>query len=259
MLLDIAVFLAVLNVKKELNCSGAFKAVTALGNIAVGLASLLLMIRAVAINASKKKYMIPLAVVLGANWGTLLHAVSVADAVWDPQSSSCSPVGTSRFKPNVLTSFAADCVFMGVSFVSLLRKEGLSRLWRMLYREGLICMGVATVAYLVPSVFLLLNLNDIMNYMFQPFASIVMVTCSTRMYRELSEFLSPQVLPNPAISTLSTLEFYKPSSRVLRPGMDKSMAVRVQMETTTATESTFGTTDYTQSGDDSSSLHFARP
>ncbi|TFK49474.1 hypothetical protein OE88DRAFT_1737087 [Heliocybe sulcata] len=258
MVLDLGVFLAMLNVKTEVNCSAAFKAVIGLGNIAVGLASLLLMIRAVAINASRKIYLFPLVAILLVNWATLLHAVYVADAVWDPQSSACSLRDTRSFAVNILVSFFADLVFMGVSFVSLVRKEGVSRLWRMLYREGLMCMTVATAAYLIPSVFVLLNLNgasyedfvyivsfnpsvhtDIMNYMFQPFASIVMVTCSTRMYRELSEFLTPSVVPaHTTAATRHSLEFYKPGGKITRHG---TVSVKIEMETVTQTDATFGT------------------
>ncbi|KZT28137.1 hypothetical protein NEOLEDRAFT_961831 [Neolentinus lepideus HHB14362 ss-1] len=244
MLVDLGVFLAILNVKTEVNCMVAFKVVIALGNIAVGLASLLLMIRAVAINAAKKKYLIPLIAILLANWATLLHAVDVADAAWDPQSSSCSIKGTHSFALNILVSFCADFVFMGVTFSALMQKEGVSRLWRLLYREGLVCMTVAAAAYLIPSVFVLLNFNDIMNYMFQPFASIVMVTCSTRMYRELSEFLTPSILPTHTAASLTTIEFYKPGGKI-SSSRQGTMSVKIEMETvmetTTETDSSVAT------------------
>ncbi|KAF8490688.1 hypothetical protein F5888DRAFT_1807971 [Russula emetica] len=59
-------------------------------------------------------------------------------------------------------------------------------------REGVIWILVAVVAELTPMVLILLNLNQVLNLMFQVPCGIAMSIAATRMYRSLSDFLSSE-------------------------------------------------------------------
>ncbi|EPQ59075.1 hypothetical protein GLOTRDRAFT_136045 [Gloeophyllum trabeum ATCC 11539] len=230
-LIDIALFLTVFNVKTELNCSAATKAITALAHVAIGLTSVLLMLRTIAINGGAKWVVFPLVAILLANWGTLLHGIYVADAVWVPELQSCSIVNAATARINVWVSFCSDLILFVVSVVGLLRKEGVSRLWRLLFRQGLIWMFASTVGYLLPAIFLLINLNDVMDYMFEPFAVVVMTICATRMYKDLSEYMVPKALIRTDFMSRSAGSSRFAKASKMTPG--DTLPVTIEMETVT--------------------------
>lgn len=56
-----------------------------------------------------------------------------------------------------------DCVVLVLTLVGLIRTPGRSSLWKLLMGDGILFFAVAFVANTLPAVFLLLNLNPIMN------------------------------------------------------------------------------------------------
>ncbi|TFK55521.1 hypothetical protein OE88DRAFT_1651876 [Heliocybe sulcata] len=237
----LALFLAIFDIQTEVNCGAAIKSVTTIAHIAIGLTSVLLMLRAIAINGGKKIITIPLIVILLANWGTLLHGIYVADAVWVPSAASCSITNAATARLNVWVSFTCDLIFLVVSVAGLLRKEGVGRLWRLLLRQGLIWMLASAVGYLLPAVFLAIDLNDAMDYMFEPFAVIVMTICASRMYQGLVDYLVPTT--NSVNVDLMDRSANSSATRRSKRG-NRSNTVPVAIEMETVTDSPSGPTLY---------------
>ncbi|KZV95922.1 hypothetical protein EXIGLDRAFT_734211 [Exidia glandulosa HHB12029] len=87
----------------------------------------------------------------------------------------------------MLTSFALNLFCLIVAFFYLLQSPS-AGIWKLLVSQGVIYLVVILVAYLTPSILLILNLNDGVNYGMQPPSLIALVTCATRMYRSLVQF-----------------------------------------------------------------------
>ncbi|KZT23930.1 hypothetical protein NEOLEDRAFT_1149007 [Neolentinus lepideus HHB14362 ss-1] len=174
-----ALFLAIFNIWTEINCTG-------LAHFAIGLTSVLLAMRTIAINGGAKMVKIPIVLLLLANWGTLLH----------------------------------------VSVVGLLRKEGVSRLWRLLYRQVIYCQPCMSR----PQLSLCLYIAILRACRGLTGGAAYRTICATRMYKGLSEFiLNPKNRFNVNIKDGSA-----GSSALRRPRRTNgstSLPVTIRMET----------------------------
>jgi len=61
-------------------------------------------------------------------------------------------------------------------------------LWRFLYYQGLFWLALVTLAEIPPTVFVILNLNDYLNLMFQVPELIMMAVGASRIYRCLADY-----------------------------------------------------------------------
>ncbi|EJD51610.1 hypothetical protein AURDEDRAFT_111723 [Auricularia subglabra TFB-10046 SS5] len=118
----------------------------------------------------------------GGTWlrcSTMLHSSHEhpqAKAVYIPQLFLCGAANTVASRINVFTSFAFDLTCLITMLVLLMRTHG-GDLWTFLVAQGIMYFVVTAVSYLIPAIFLVLNLNV-----------TSMAICATRMYRHLSTF-----------------------------------------------------------------------
>jgi len=88
----------------------------------------------------------------------------------------------------VVSSFLTDLVLLSLMISGILRwKEGHQKdgIWWVLYKQGILWVLVFTLADLPPVIFILLNLNEVMDRMFMIPGMIIMSIGALRLHRGL--------------------------------------------------------------------------
>jgi len=135
-----------------------------------------------------------------------IHNITQLHSAWSQAQGACTVLNTERSKDNVIATLVSDVVLLLTMLAGLLRlrKDGtLFGLGKLLWRQGLVWLLLATIAEVPPAAFISLNLNNPFNLMFQTPALVVMTIAATRMYRSLIEFSD---LENGAENTEPKLE-----------------------------------------------------
>ncbi|KAF8491205.1 hypothetical protein F5888DRAFT_1807608 [Russula emetica] len=111
---------------------------------------------------------------------------------WDPILQECMVLNTEKNKSSVIGALISDIVLLLIVLIGLLRLlhggGGTFALGRLLWKQGVIWLLIATVAEVPPAVFVILNLNASLNLMFQLPSLIAMAIAATRIYRNLADF-----------------------------------------------------------------------
>ncbi|KAH9957060.1 hypothetical protein BGW80DRAFT_230996 [Lactifluus volemus] len=163
--------------------------------LALACASLLLMLRVVAIW-KRNKIILALAItVWTTNVAFLIQGVVRVHSVWITNSEErCLLTNSNAVKLNAIAMLATDTILFLMMLTGLLHLRvqgwGMLGLGNLLWKQGVIWFLLAAVAEVPPTVFLVLNLNDALNQMFQIPALIVLSIGATRMYRSLINFSS---------------------------------------------------------------------
>jgi hypothetical protein len=157
-------------------------------------ASLLIVLRVIAIwNRNKIVSAISLAI-WATNVGFLIHGITRLQGTWSPLTSTCLVPNTRASELNIIVSLITDSLLLIIMLIGLFRwrfEEGnTSSFGRLLWTQGIIWLFLATIAYVPPVVVIALNLNAPFNLMFQTPALITMSIAATRLYRSLSDFNS---------------------------------------------------------------------
>ncbi|KAH8990027.1 hypothetical protein EDB86DRAFT_3193759 [Lactarius hatsudake] len=122
--------------------------------------------------------------------GIVGSGIAVLHGTWS--GGLCKVTNPYKTKINIIVSFITDLVLLALMLTGLLRWENARRkggIWWLLYTQGLAWMIIVTVAEAPITVFILLNLNDPMNLMFQLPALITMTIGASRVYRGLSDYV----------------------------------------------------------------------
>ncbi|KAH9964990.1 hypothetical protein BC827DRAFT_1186849 [Russula dissimulans] len=156
------------------------------------LASLLIVLRTIAVW-QKNKLAIGLAIgVWLINASFLLEGISKLRSEWSSVQSGCTLPNIDSNKLAISAMLGTDISLLLIMLAGLLRlrKRGGSKfeLGRLLWKQGLIYLVVATTAEVVPVVFLSLDLNVAFNLMFIVPSVVTMSIAATRMYRTLADF-----------------------------------------------------------------------
>ncbi|KAH9041786.1 hypothetical protein EDB85DRAFT_2286215, partial [Lactarius pseudohatsudake] len=125
-----------------------------------------------------------------ADVGSLIHSIAVLHGAWS--GGLCNITNPYKTQINIIVSFITDLVLLALMLTGLLRWENARQkggIWWLLYTQGLAWMIIVTVAEAPITVFILLNLNDSMNLMFQLPALITMTIGASRVYRGLSDYV----------------------------------------------------------------------
>ncbi|KAH9974583.1 hypothetical protein BGW80DRAFT_1559611 [Lactifluus volemus] len=163
---------------------------------ALACASLLLMLRVTSFAIWKRnKIILALATTVWiTNVAFFIEGVVRMRSVWIPEERSCRLSNSDTAKLNAISTLATDTMLLLMMLAGLLHLRlqggGMLSLGDFLWKQGLIWFLLAAVAEVPPTVFLILNLNDALNAMFQIPALIVLVIAATRMYRSLIDFSS---------------------------------------------------------------------
>jgi len=113
-----------------------------------------------------------------------------ADAVWSPTAQTCLVRHTERTTEPVTVTLVVDFVLLVLMLSGLRRygEAGMFGLWRFLYHQGLFWLALVTIAEIPPTVFVILDLNEYTNIMFQVPELIMMAIGASRIYRRLAEY-----------------------------------------------------------------------
>ncbi|KAI0315763.1 hypothetical protein OF83DRAFT_1084733 [Amylostereum chailletii] len=187
-----------LNLAHKFNCQAWLYSVYCFSYAGLLLASTLIGIRVIAIWNRNRVVIAFVSFALLAFLGTLLHGVIVAKATYDPVSGICVILRSEENLPNGICGLVVDVLLLGAMLVGLFRRREASRfgVWKMLWKQGLVWMVLATVAELPSVIFLSYNFNVAMNLMFLTPEMTILLVGATRMYRQLSNFLSPKYAPS---------------------------------------------------------------
>ncbi|KAI0063368.1 hypothetical protein BV25DRAFT_1899351 [Artomyces pyxidatus] len=183
------------NVTHPINCEVwlIFLLVFAYG--ASSLALSLYSLRSVAIWQKNRFVVALVAFVWATNVGFWIRSVAQARAGWSPSTNSCALYNTDKALDSNLTALVTDGLILVLIASGLFHKSaGQGQLLRLLQREGLLWLLLATVVQLLPVIFLAMNLNEPMNMMFQTPSLICSTIGATRIYRHLSSVGSGNVL-----------------------------------------------------------------
>lgn len=187
LLLGLIAGIRVTNVLSPIDCVIWNRLVYSCAHGCFAFASLLLLLRVIAISENNKYIIGFLGLFYAINLGLLVHGVTLAHSIYVPTLFLCGATNTVASRVNVWTSFGFDLACLFIMLYMLLRQPG-GGFWRFLVNQGFVYFLVATASYLLPSIFLIFNLNDAMNELPQTVSLTTMVICATRMYRQLSVF-----------------------------------------------------------------------
>ncbi|TFK38035.1 hypothetical protein BDQ12DRAFT_606964 [Crucibulum laeve] len=224
-----------LNVTTEVDCQGLYTFNQCFGNAAIGLASINLSLRTIAVWSQKWYVVIPLVAVILGHWSLLLHGI-LLKAAWVPeQGCVITETNNKLLAVTFIYTMAFDLLVLSLTAFKLLYpKTGRSRLVELIFTDGLIYFLIAFLANLLATIFMLLNLNPVMSIIANVPAAIASSIVACRVVRRLSRFTSqgPEVFHSTTQG--STLAFRSGGS-AMRPKVStkvttsKSDGVHVQV------------------------------
>ncbi|KAI0044008.1 hypothetical protein FA95DRAFT_324715 [Auriscalpium vulgare] len=174
---------------REINCQSWIQATTAFTALAMASAALLIVLRIAAIWDRNRIVTVLASIIWIVSGGFWIREIIRSRGMWNAVGGYCIDLFADRGQPMGVISFVSDATLLIIMLFGLLLRGEASRfgIWRMLYHQGLIWLGMATIAEL-PVILLYQNINDVWNLMFQTPALLIMVIGATRMYRSLTNY-----------------------------------------------------------------------
>ncbi|KAI9507576.1 hypothetical protein F5148DRAFT_1203583 [Russula earlei] len=232
------------NLTSEFNCNAWLRSTLVSAWFSVAIASFLLVLRGIAIWGRQRILMLVAVSIWSANVIAAVWSSTKARAVWVPEVNTCAVTGTGVFRWSILVNLIVDLSLLCIMFVGVLHKKNATFLWRMLYLQGIFWILTA-ISTEVPSVVLpFMNLSDAWNLMFQVPHMVLMVIMSTRLYRDLFQYITndhdafgrrrPNVWPaqNVQVAVHKTVEVDVDLCRIdeEQPGYKQTLTVRSKAE-----------------------------
>lgn len=227
-----------LNVTTEIDCQSLYTFNSVFGNAAIGLASINLSIRTIAVWSQSWFIIVPLVAIILGHWSLLLHGI-LLKATWIP-GQGCVITGTnaSLLAATFIYTMSFDFLVLVLTAWKLFQpNNGRSKLVGLIFSDGIIYFVIAFLGNLLATVFMLLNLNPVMSIIANVPSAIASTIVACRVVRRLSKFTSSGAERFAASTQNSTLAFRSQaqsrnpklaSSRVV---MTEGVDVHVQMET----------------------------
>ncbi|KAF7351426.1 hypothetical protein MSAN_01574600 [Mycena sanguinolenta] len=153
-----------LNVTAEIDCQGLYTFNAIFGNAAIGLASINLSLRTIAVWNQRWYIWLPLLAIIMGHWSLLLHGVLI-NAAWDPVqgcviTSTDNRLLAATFIYGMSFDFTVLCL---TAYKLAFPAGGKSRLITLIFRDGLIYFVIAFLSNLLATIFMLLDLNAVMS------------------------------------------------------------------------------------------------
>jgi hypothetical protein len=180
------------NVTTPINCRAWLVMVFFFAYSAFVFASALIVLRIVAIW---ERSWFPCTIAIVAwliNIACYIHNMTWSEAIWDTELSTCYVIKSNRNMTTIIVTLGEDLVLLSLMLIGLRRygDVGMYGLWRFLHRQGLLWLVLVTVAEIPTTIFIILNLNDYFNLMFQTPELIMMAVGASRIYRSLADYSS---------------------------------------------------------------------
>jgi hypothetical protein len=162
--------------------------------LVIAAASLLIVLRIVAIWKRKKIVTAIATGVWGINLTFLIQSIVRVHGEWSPTLSTCVLVNLHTAELSLIVLLSTDTILLHIMAIGLFRlgfhERSAFGVGRLLWRQGLIWLLVATIAEIVPVVFICLNLNEPFNLMFQIPSMVTLSIAATRIHRGLVDYTS---------------------------------------------------------------------
>jgi len=130
--------------------------------------------------------------VWGINVVLLIQSAARVRSSWSPALDTCILFNVQIIKLNFISTLITDIVLLLVMLIGLLRLRleggGMLSLGRILWKQGVVWLFLATIAEVPPVVFLSLNLNEALSTVTLFPALIIISIAATRIYRSLVDF-----------------------------------------------------------------------
>jgi len=167
------------------------------GDAAVGMASINLSIRTTAIWAQNKYIIGLLVLIIMGHWSLILQGVQLK-AIWmDGAGCIITQTNNKILAAIFIYSMCFDLIVLLLNTYKLIKLNahapvsemfGRSRLTHMMWSDGLIYFFIAFLVNLLATVFMILNLNQIMSVIFNVPAAVASTIAASRIVRRLANF-----------------------------------------------------------------------
>ncbi|KAK7677697.1 hypothetical protein QCA50_019388 [Cerrena zonata] len=185
--------LIALDTTQEINCQSLYIFNQLAGNAAVGLASINLALRTMALWGHSLYIVVPLVLVILGHWTLILQGVLLKAAWVDGTGCVITHTNNTILAATFIYSMCLDLVVLLLSGSKLIRHRTNSQLTTLLFKDGLIYFIVAFVSNLIATIFMCLNLSSIMSVIFNVPAAIASTIVACRAVRRLSNWASTGV------------------------------------------------------------------
>ncbi|PCH35322.1 hypothetical protein WOLCODRAFT_139857 [Wolfiporia cocos MD-104 SS10] len=226
-----------LNVTKPVNCQALYTYNQVFGNSSIGLASINLSLRTMAVWSQEWYIVVPLVCVILGHWSLLLHGILIK-AAWIPgEGCAITDTDNTLLAATFIYSMAFDFTVLTLTAYKLAfptRRRDQSRIVQLIFGDGLIFFIIAFLANLLATIFMLLNLNAVMSIIANVPAAVASTVVACRAVRRLSNYTSPGVELYGGSTLASQLQFSHGGRSRIPPVTsitDKKDGVHVQMET----------------------------
>ncbi|OBZ67498.1 hypothetical protein A0H81_12727 [Grifola frondosa] len=225
------------DVRRPVNCQALYTYNQVFGNAAIGMASINLSLRTMAVWSQAWYIVVPLVVVILGHWSLLLHGI-LLKAEWI--DGGCAITGTSNtlLAATFIYSMTFDFAVLSLTGLKLAilttRRQDRSRIVRLIFDDGLIFFIVAFVANLLATIFMLINLNAVMSIIANVPAAVASTIVACRVVRRLTNYTTEGAELFNGSTQVSTLAFSKNArsrSTMMSVTDKKQDGVHVQMET----------------------------
>ncbi|KAK7044852.1 hypothetical protein R3P38DRAFT_2609161 [Favolaschia claudopus] len=179
-----------LNVTTKIDCQGLYTFNALFGNAAIGLASINLSLRTIAVWNQRWFIWIPLTLVIMGHLSLLLHGVLIK-ADWIPEQGGCVITETDNrlLAATFIYGMSFDFLVLCLTAYKLLFPTGgKSRLVSLIFNDGLIYFVIAFLSNLLATIFMLLDLNAVMSIIANVPAAIASTIVACRAVRRLSNY-----------------------------------------------------------------------
>ncbi|KAF8815103.1 hypothetical protein BYT27DRAFT_7216821 [Phlegmacium glaucopus] len=232
----------------RINCQALYTFNQLAGDAAVGLASINLSIRTTAIWAQNKYIIGLLVLIILGHWSLILQGVQLKATWVDGVGCVITKTNNTVLAAIFIYSMCFDLIVLLLNTYKLVRLNshapasqmyGRSRLVHMMVADGLVYFLIAFLANLVATIFMMLNLNQIMSVIFNVPAAIASTVAACRVVRRLTNF-------NNTVESFGPSSSHNPVAASVVNGRPVPTAnyinharsgVHVQMETFTHAES----------------------
>ncbi|TFK73442.1 hypothetical protein BDN72DRAFT_734008, partial [Pluteus cervinus] len=180
---------------RKLNCRALFTFNQIAGNAAIGLASINLSVRTIAVWSQNKWVAGGLILIILGHWSLILRGFLVT-ADWVPGVGCVIAATDNRILAAIfIYSMCFDFVVLMLNLWKLLgigsnsgRSLLKSKIGQIIFEDGLIFFIIAFLINLIATVFMLLNLNPIMTVIFNVPAAVFSTMAACRAVRRLTNF-----------------------------------------------------------------------
>jgi len=211
-----------------INCRVLYTFEQLAGDAALGMASINLSLRTIAVWNMNKYIIWGLILIILGHWSLILQGVLLKAVYVAGEGCDITYTNNTVLAATFIYSMCFDGFILVLNVIKLAPRRGNSTLMKLLFRDGLVYFFVAFIANLLATVFMLLDLNSIMNVIFNVPACTLATIAACRVVRRLSSYRldGPAVYGSSGVGTATG-----PIRAALPSNMHVTSGVHVQMET----------------------------